>query len=110
MSLIRCSTLFLAFAYCGLAAHVWEKQEVTLTAAGSYKNPYTDVTVWVHLTGPGFDKRVYGFWDGGQTFRVRVVATALGEWKWTSGSSPEDDGLSGKSGSFAALAATLAES
>jgi hypothetical protein len=109
MSLIRCSTLFLAFAYCGLAAHVWEKQEITLTAARSYNNPYTDVTVWVHLTGPGFDKRVYGFWDGGQTFRVRVVPIAPGEWKWTSGSSPEDTGLSGKSGSFAAVGWTEQE-
>jgi len=33
-------------------AHPWEKQELTFTCAGSYANPYTDVTVWVDLTGP----------------------------------------------------------
>jgi hypothetical protein len=32
--------------------HVWEKVDVTLTARNTYKNPYTDVTVWVDLKGP----------------------------------------------------------
>lgn len=84
--------------------HAWEKQELTFTAAGSYANPYTEVTVWVDLTGPNFEKRVYGFWDGGRTFRVRLVATAPGAWKWRSGSNPSDPGLAGKSGSFTAAA------
>ena len=85
-------------------AHVWEKQEIALTSARSFANPYTDATVWVDLSGPGFHKRVYGFWDGGQTFRVRVLATAPGNWTWRSGSSPTDAGLAGKSGSFTAVA------
>lgn len=83
--------------------HLWEKQEITLTAAKDFPNPYMDATVWVDLTGPNFKKRVYGFWDGGRTFRVRVVATEPGDWTWTSGSSPSDDGLSGKTGSFTAI-------
>ena len=28
-------------------------------------NPYTDVVCWIDLEGPGFARRVYGFWDGG---------------------------------------------
>jgi hypothetical protein len=40
---------------------------------------------------------------------VRVLATAPGTWQWKSGSSPEDAGLSGKSGSFAAINWTEAE-
>ncbi len=83
--------------------HVWEKQEITLTAAKAFPNPYTDVTVWVDLSGPNFKKRVYGFWDGDRTFRVRILATEPGQWTWTSGSSPSDDGLSGKTGSFTAI-------
>ena len=55
--------------------HVWEKQELTFTAERTYANTYTDVIVWVDLVGPGFSKRVYGFWDGGQTFHLRVLAT-----------------------------------
>src|SRR5579872_6898126 len=91
------------------AVHVWEKQEVTLTAARDFGNPYTEVTVWVDLTGPHFHKRVYGFWDGGRTFNVRVVATEPGEWRWTSGSEPADAGLDGKHGSFTAIAWSDAE-
>ena len=83
--------------------HVWEKVEITLTAEGEYANPYTVVDVWVQLKGPGFDKKVHGFWDGGQTFRVRFVATAPGEWTWTSGSTMRDAGLVGKTGAFTAL-------
>jgi hypothetical protein len=86
--------------------HVWEKQELTFNAAGSYRNPYTEVVVWVDLTGPGFSKRVYGFWDGGQVFHLRLMATAPGTWSWKSGSMPEDSGLAGKTGSFEAIAWT----
>jgi hypothetical protein len=83
--------------------HIWEMQELTFTALNTYKNPYTEATVWVELTGPGFKKRVYGFWDGGNTFRVRLVATKAGDWTWKSGSTPNDPGLSGKTGSFTAV-------
>src|SRR6478672_1179345 len=74
---------------CFSAPHVWEKQELTFKATGHFANPYTDVTMWVDLSGPHFKKRVYGFWDGGNQFRVRLVATEPGEWHWTSGSKPE---------------------
>jgi len=83
-------------------AHVWEKVEITLTADKTYANPYTDVTVWADLEGPGLKKRCYGFWDGGKTWRVRVTATTPGEWGWTSGSEPIDPGLGGHSGRFTA--------
>jgi hypothetical protein len=84
------------------SVHVWQKQELTFTSARAFGNPYTDVSVWVDLKGPGFSKRVYGFWDGGRTFKVRLVGTAPGKWNWTSGSEPRDSGLAGKTGSFVA--------
>jgi len=83
-----------------MVAHPWEQQEIALQAQSQYANPYTDVEVWVDLEGPGFGKRCYGFWDGGGTFRVRIVGTRPGLWRWLSGSEPYDPGLSGKSGSF----------
>lgn len=89
--------------------HVWTKVEIPLVAAADYANPYAEVTVWVDLEGPGFKKRVYGFWNGGREYAVRVLATAPGTWRWTSGSSPSDAGLSGKSGSFEASAWSAAE-
>jgi Domain of unknown function (DUF5060)/Protein of unknown function (DUF4038)/Putative collagen-binding domain of a collagenase len=90
-------------------AHVWEKQELTLTAASAYTNAYTEAVVWVDLTGPHFQKQVYGFWDGGQTFRVRLVATEPGMWTWRSFSSPVDDGLAANRGSFEAVPWSEAE-
>ena len=98
--------LLFALSVAPLAAatvHTWEKQELVFTAERSSSNPYSDVVVWVDLSGPGFAKRVYGFWDGGQTFRVRLVATSPGTWTWRSGSEPEDSGLAGKTGSFVAV-------
>jgi hypothetical protein len=83
--------------------HVWEKQELTFTAARSFTNPYTEVTIWVDLTGPSFKNRIYGFWDGERTFRVRLLATEPGTWTWKSGSTPPDEGLAGKSGALAAV-------
>jgi len=89
--------------------HAWELQEITLAAARDYANPYVEVECWVELEGPDFRRRVYGFWDGRRTFKVRVVATAPGQWSWRVGSNqPEDTGLAG-AGSFRAVAWSEAE-
>ena len=75
------------------------------SSAKGYANPYTEVECWVDLEGPGFAGRVYGFWDGGRTFKVRFVATAPGEWRWRSGSNqPDDPGLNGGRGRLRAVA------
>jgi hypothetical protein len=82
--------------------HVWQKVEIELHARNLYANNYKDVTVWVDLKGPDFSKRCYGFWDGGDTYRVRAMATAPGNWTWSSGSEPADPGLRGVTGAFSA--------
>lgn len=89
--------------------HVWDKVELTLRAANHYENPYTNVTVWVDLRGPGFAKRCYGFWDGNEVFRVRVLANRAGQWSWQSGSNQKDTGLNDQRGSFTAVEWTEAE-
>jgi len=82
---------------------IWEMVEIELKAEKFYDNYYTDVTVWVELNGPGFSKRIYGFWDGDNLFKVRVVATNPGDWNWISGSNhPGDAGLNNIKGSFTA--------
>ena len=88
---------------------LWEKHDIRLMAAQTYRDPYREVEVWVDLTGPGFSRRVYGFWDGGSSFVVRITATAPGAWRWTSGSNQSDAGLSGKSGTFTAHAWSAAD-
>ena len=84
-------------------ARIWELIELTFEAEQEYDNPYAEVTCWVELEGPGFSKQIYGFWDGGRVFRVRLVLTEPGNWYWKSGSNqPGDHGLNAKSGSFRA--------
>lgn len=81
---------------------VWEKVDLTFSAAIAHENPYVDVQLWVDLEGPGFSRRVYGFWNGGSEFVVRVTAPRAGNWSWRSGSNTDDSGLAGKSGKFVA--------
>ena len=104
--LIRLLVVLCVAGFCsakGENVHIWEQVEITLTAENSYVNPYKDVEVWIRLSGPAFDKKVYGFWDGGSTFKVRIMATTPGEWVWITSSNTEDKGLNGKSGSFRAI-------
>ena len=83
---------------------VWEEVELVFETEGDWGNPYVEVEVWVDLEGPGFAKRLYGFWDGGEIFKVRLTAMVPGEWKWVSGANVEDGGLVGKRGGFIAEA------
>ncbi len=101
-------SFFIAFLFVSDAfssdIHVWEMKEIVLSAERQYKNYYTDVTCWIDLKGPNFSKRIYGFWDGGNRFLVRMVTTEPGKWQWTSGSNqPDDKGLNNKSGEFNAV-------
>jgi hypothetical protein len=87
--------------------HVWEMVEIRLSAENSYDNFYMDVTCWIEFKGPDFSKRIYGFWNGGNDFIIRVAAVKPGKWEWKSNSNqPEDKGLNNKSGSFDAIAWT----
>jgi hypothetical protein len=86
------------------ALHTWEMYEITLKADKTYNNYYTDVTCWVELKGPEFSKKIYGFWDGDNIFKVRVAATKPGKWQWESSSNqPDDNGLNNQHGEFSAI-------
>jgi len=90
--------------------HVWETQEITFEASRAYANPYKEVECWIELSGPDFKRRIYGFWDGGRTFKVRFVATQPGEWSWRAAATPVDDaGLNGGTGSVRAVPWSAAE-
>lgn len=63
--------------------HVWQRWEHALTSTGKYANPYADATLRVRYTGPdGRTLRAYGFWDGGDTFRIRCAFPIPGAWQW----------------------------
>jgi hypothetical protein len=84
--------------------HVWEMQEIVLKAEEHYDNYYTEVECWIDLEGPDFSRRIYGFWDDGNVFIARVVATRPGKWTWKSGSNQKsDNGLNNNIGTFNAV-------
>jgi hypothetical protein len=80
--------------------HASERWEQTLTSTRHYDNPYADVTLRVRFTGP--DGRVlatYGFWDGGNAFRIRCAFPIAGTWRWdTECSDAGNSGLHGQHG------------
>lgn len=107
---ITCAIVVITnFSIAQSPVHVWEMKELIFKSLDKYKNPYTDLKMWVELKGPGFEKKVFGFWDGGDTFKVRITATKPGTWSWKSGSSSNDAGLSNQTGSFNAIEWTEAE-
>ena len=83
----------------------WSLYEADLTASGNAKNWYTDPhgSVTVTFSGPGgMTKSVTGFWDGGNSFKVRFTPTVEGRWTYRTSSS--DAGLNGKSGQLTCVA------
>ncbi|MBM4091411.1 MAG: DUF5060 domain-containing protein, partial [Planctomycetes bacterium] len=77
----------------------WGVFELTLPGAPS-GSPYLDVQ-WSATFSQG-DQRITvpGFWDGGDSYKVRFSPPATGEWRYeTQSNRPE---LNGKSGSFTA--------
>lgn len=89
--------------YAQSAVPKWSVFEISLTANGTYANPYTETTISAVFQGPnGLEKTVCGFWDGGTTFRLRFTPTAEGTWSYKTSSS--DAGLGGKTGSLHCVA------
>jgi hypothetical protein len=61
--------------------------------------PDTDLTV--EFTSPsGKTRTIWGFWDGGSTWRVRFSPDETGAWKYRTHSRPVVPGLDGQAGRF----------
>lgn len=88
-----------------LYPQVWQRWEHVLTSAHNYDNPYADVTLRVSYVGPGGRVlRTYGFWDGGDTFRIRCAFPSSGTWHWeTECSDAANMGLHKQSGTVEVL-------
>ena len=92
------SILFLSPLCMGINAQAavgkWEVFELTLTANSTYTNPYTDVTLTATFTSPTNNTIVMpGFWDGEQTWKVRMAPNEIGIWSYVTTSTPTDSGL-----------------
>jgi hypothetical protein len=81
-------------------AQSWTRWETALHSSKTYGNPCRDVTLRVTYTGPaGQVQRANGFWDGGDTFRIRCAFPTPGLWHWrTECSDPANAGLHAQTG------------
>lgn len=79
----------------------WTEWEHVLSSDSSYTNPYQQVTLTVTYAAPdGRSFRAYGFWDGGDTFRIRFMFPMAGTWTWrTQCNDAGNEGLHNRSGS-----------
>jgi Protein of unknown function (DUF4038)/Domain of unknown function (DUF5060)/Putative collagen-binding domain of a collagenase len=82
------------------SAHVWARWESVLHSSRHYANPGRDVVLRVTYDGPaGRVQHAYGFWDGGDTFRIRCAFPAPGLWHWrTECSDTANTGLQAQTG------------
>ena len=61
--------------------------EVQLTNSQSIANEYTDVIITGVFQGPTQTITINGFWDGGDTWIVRMTPVEVGSWSFTISSS-----------------------
>jgi hypothetical protein len=80
----------------------WDRFEKAFMSSVSYTNSLQEATVTVQFTSPlGETTRVYGFWDGGRTWRVRFAPDQPGRWTFiTTCSDAANTGLNGQHGEF----------
>lgn len=81
---------------------IWTRFETSFQSDRGYENPLQQIELQARFVSPsGKEQTVLGFWDGGQTWRVRFSPNELGEWKYsTAANETSDKGLHGKSGKF----------
>jgi hypothetical protein len=87
-----------------LHAQTWRAVEITLKSPTAYADPYRDVDVSATFTGPnGKSMTMPGFWDGGNTWRIRFAPPTAGLWQYTTTSTDATNtGLDGHHGTILA--------
>ncbi|BBI33957.1 apiosidase-like domain-containing protein [Cohnella abietis] len=82
---------------------LWKAVDIVLHSSKSYTNPYMDVELSATFIGPGgVTMTIPGFWDGGNTWKIRFAPTVTGNWSYsTHASDSTDTGLEGQTGTVA---------
>ena len=75
------TALFSGEAEQTLTAETWRVVELSFESEKTYADPFGDVTLDLLLFGNGRLYTIPGFWDGGNTWRVRFVCPAVGAWQ-----------------------------
>lgn len=100
---------FVALWVCGIAVYAqpsverWGVFEITFTGPASV-NPYLDVQVSATFSQGDQSITVPGFWESGDTYKVRFSPPTTGEWRYQTSSTESE--LNGKTGVFKVTEAT----
>ena len=80
----------------------WERFEVKLESSANHTNPVQQAALTATFTSPsGKAQKVYGFWDGERTWKVRFAPNETGKWTYkTECSDSANRGLHGQTGDF----------
>lgn len=78
----------------------WDKLELSFTSKKQYQNPLYELEeFYAVFTSPtGRTRKIHGFWDGEQAFKLRFSPDELGTWTYQTHS--PDKGLGGQQGKF----------
>jgi hypothetical protein len=81
--------------------------EQSFKSSIAYANPWQEASLQVTFTSPsGKTNQVYGFWDGGKTWKVRFTPDEVGRWSFqTTCSDPLNLGLHNQKGGLVCTAA-----
>ncbi len=91
--------LFEGTAQQTLTAETWRMVELSYESEKTYADPFADVTLDLQLFGNGRLYTVPGFWDGGNTWRIRFVCPSAGQWQFKTVCSDTDNAaLHGRTG------------
>ena len=85
---------------------LWHRTDVILHSETVYQNPYTDVDIDAVFTHEdGTKVFLYGFWNGGDEWRIRFAPTKTGRWNYVVRCSDVNNKtLNGAEGSLTAVA------
>lgn len=107
--LIKLSLLLIALSAIAedMPPRQWRVSELVFTAREEHVSPMS-LNLTANFVGPGgVQYEVPGFWDGGNTWRVRFSPPAPGEWRYrTAAADSGDSGLDAQTGSFTAQRAS----
>lgn len=83
-----------------IKAEQWKAIEITLTSTKQYSDPFNDVDISAVFSGPNHTIITRpGYWDGGNTWKVRFAPTTTGMWTYrVVASNPSDSGLNNQIG------------
>ena len=86
----------------------WQRFELTLESSANYANPLQEAQLEATFTAPsGQTRKVPGFWDDKNTWRVRFAPNETGKWTYkTSCSDKSNKALDAQSGAFTCTAPT----